>query len=120
MCDYFPVRSASIDWLVSSMFHEWESLCQKCERKVDFGGRFPVEVGMELFVSPCYILLLFFLCPPLPSPRELSGIGPSLSIELESSFEGGYEVSIFVSHGLALGCGCCRILSSLGSGVDSA
>ena len=95
-------------------------LVSKCERNVDFGGRFPVEVGMELFVSPCYILLLFFLCPPLPSPRELSGIGPSLSIELESSFEGGYEVSIFVSHGLALGCGCCRILSSLGSGVDSA
>ena len=59
----------------------------KCERNVDFGGRFPVEVGMELFVSPCYILLLFFcVCPPLPSPRELSGIGPSLSIELESSF----------------------------------
>ena len=61
-------------------------LVSKCERNVDFGGRFPVEVGMELFVSPCYILLLFFLCPPLPSPRELSGIGPSLSIELESSF----------------------------------
>jgi len=60
-------------------------LVSKCERNVDFGGRFPVEVGMELFVSPCYILL-FFLCPPLPSPRELSGIGPSLSIELESSF----------------------------------
>ena len=91
----------------------------KCERNVDFGGRFPVEVGMELYcLFP--LVMFFFLCPPVPSPRELSGIGPSLSIELESSFEGGYEVSIFVSHGLALGCGCCRILSSLGSGVDSA
>ena len=60
-------------------------LVSKCERNVDSGSRFPVEVGMELFVSPCYILF-FFVCPPLPSPRELSGIGPSLSIELESSF----------------------------------
>ena len=85
MCDYFPVRSASIDRLVLSMFHDWESLYQNAREMLIFGSRFPVEVGMELFVSPCYILF-FFVCPPLPSPRELSGIGPSLSIELESSF----------------------------------
>ena len=53
-----------------------------------------MELLYVLFI-PLFIYIFFF-CPPVPSPRELSGIGPSLSIELESSFEGGYEVSIFV------------------------